>query len=179
MRSLCQTLCFISLCALILNFVLVGCAGPTPPPSSGRAIAERPSRDVDFTPPPNQVWVSFCLDPFRNGGIRAHLERAATHDRADRPNEETWIYVNGRAVGAVYDTEKDAARSEENLKLYETAAEMAKKKGALLEVSLVMVADSETLYEHIIGVLNAAKRRGIGNIVYMGNPRLEWLSAPK
>ena len=81
-------------------------------------------------------------------------------------------------IGTVRKTAETADAVKANRKTYiETARrageirEMVGRTSGADETALILDADSEVPYEHVIGVVNALKEEGIHNVEFAANPR--------
>ena len=106
-----------------------------------------------------------------------------THEKQEKPNEECTIMVEQVEIGKVYRTDKQAGKAAANRAMY---IELGKRTAELYQATpsskggrddatkrppVILDADSETPYEHIIGAVNACKNVGIDNVEFVGNPR--------
>ena len=81
-------------------------------------------------------------------------------------------------IGEVFITERHPDRTSANKAVYRAMGAMARDLHALTPtdsrgrpVPVILDADSEVPYEHVIGAVNALKENRIENIEFAGNPR--------
>jgi hypothetical protein len=141
-------------------------------------------------PETNEVRILFCADGSANG-LKKHFEDKGNHDTEKNPNlksDETHIVVEGQFFGAAKKSEKlgeDAVAK--NQKIYDAAANHAatlynnlpSSSDPTKKAPVKLDPDSEVPYEHVIGILNALKRKNIDNIEFVANPRLLRYFGPK
>jgi biopolymer transport protein ExbD len=122
-----------------------------------------------------EVRIVLCA----GGDTRMHLHDKGKHEKADKDNNVCKAMVEKIDVGDLYLTEKNAGKSGLNKQVYQQLAEKTKglvdaqpsAKDATKKAPVILDADSETPYEHIIGVVDACKVLGIDNVEFVGNPR--------
>jgi biopolymer transport protein ExbD len=131
----------------------------------------RPDRDIqDF----GEVRVVICA----GGDIETHLTDKGRHEKADKPNDVCRITVERNPVGEVHRTDRHPDRAAANRAVYRAMGMLARDLHARLPVTqkgaptpLILDADSEVPYEHVIGAVNALKEAGIHNVEFVANPR--------
>ena len=126
-----------------------------------------------------EVRIVICA----GGDTRTHKQDKGKHEKQDKPNDECTIMVEQVEIGKVYKTEKQPGKGAANRALY---LELGKRTAELYQATpsskggrddatkrppVILDADSETPYEHIIGAVNACKNVGIDNVEFVGNPR--------
>ena len=126
-----------------------------------------------------EVRIVICA----GGDTRKHKQDKGTHEKQEKPNEECTIMVEQVEIGKVYRTDKQAGKAAANRAMY---IELGKRTAELYQATpsskggrddatkrppVILDADSETPYEHIIGAVNACKNVGIENVEFVGNPR--------
>ncbi len=115
------------------------------------------------------------------GDTRMHLHDKGRHEKADKDNNVCKVQVEKIEIGEVYKTELQPAKMASNKGIYMSLGEKTKQlqdsvpstKDAARRAPVILDADSETPYEHVIGAVNACKHYGIDNIEFVGNPRHE------
>ena len=113
------------------------------------------------------------------GDTRMHLQDKGRHEKEDKVNDICRILVEKVEIGEVYKTEKFGDKKSHNRAIYRSLGEKAKEmydmtpstKDPAKRSPIILDADSETPYEHIIGVVNACKEKGLDNVEFVGNPR--------
>jgi len=134
-----------------------------------------------LNPELQEVRIVLCA----GGDTRMHLHDKGRHEKEDKPNEVCKVMVEKVEIGEVYKTEKFPDKLAHNKAIYKTLGaktyeiymatpsarrgipDMSKRPPVIID------ADSETPYEHVIGAVNACKENGIENIEFVGNPRHE------
>jgi len=126
-----------------------------------------------------EVRIVICA----GGDTRTHLHDKGKHEKADKPNDVCKILVEKIEIGDVYKTETNAGKAAHNKALYLSLGAKTKElydtipssRGGVNDMSrrppIILDADSEAPYEHIIGAVNACKNVGIDNVEFVGNPR--------
>lgn len=115
------------------------------------------------------------------GDTRMHLHDKGRHEKADKENNICKVQVEKIEIGDVFKTETNASKGASNKGIYMSLGQKTKElqdaqpstKDATKKAPVILDADSETPYEHIIGAVNACKHFGIDNIEFVGNPRHE------
>jgi biopolymer transport protein ExbD len=113
------------------------------------------------------------------GDTRMHLHDKGKHEKADKPNETCKVMVEKIEIGDVFRTDKVAGKAAHNKAIYvslgqktaELYSTIPSSRDAARKPPVILDADSETPYEHIIGAVNACKSVGIDNVEFVGNPR--------
>jgi biopolymer transport protein ExbD len=124
-----------------------------------------------------EVRIVICA----GGDIQTHLTNKGKHEKDDKPSDMCKVQVEQLEIGEVYTTEKQAGKAAANRQVWATLAERTKalydsipsSRDATKKSPVILDADSETPYEHIIGAVNACKSVGIDNVEFVGNPRHE------
>ncbi len=126
-----------------------------------------------------EVRVVVCA----GGDTRMHLHDKGKHEKADKPNDVCKIMVEKIEIGEVFRTDKHPGKVASNKGVYTALGQKTQElyqtipssRGGRDDMSrrppVILDADSETPYEHIIGVVNACKSVGIDNVEFVGNPR--------
>ena len=115
------------------------------------------------------------------GDTRMHLHDKGRHEKADKDPNVCKVQVEKIEIGDVYMTEKNAGKGASNKGIYMSLGQKTKElqdaqpstKDSAKRAPVILDADSETPYEHVIGAVNACKHFGIDNIEFVGNPRHE------
>ncbi|HEX7899874.1 MAG TPA: biopolymer transporter ExbD [Planctomycetota bacterium] len=84
------------------------------------------------------------------------------------------LYVEKHEIGELASTETAPTRGTSNKAVYAAAA--AKTRGlvdVLGEASVILDAEGETAYEHVIGIIDACKVARIDHVEFVGNPKFE------
>ncbi len=126
-----------------------------------------------------EVRIVICA----GGDTRMHLHDKGRHEKEDKLNDECKVMVEKIDIGTAYKTEKFKDKQAHNRSIWKSLGERTKE---IYEVTpsarrgvpdpskrppVILDADSEVPYEHIIGAVNACKEVGIDNIEFVGNPR--------
>ncbi len=121
-----------------------------------------------------EVRVVICA----GGDVETHLTDKGRHEKLEKSNEVCRVAVEKRMIGDVYGTEKHPDRTAANKAVYRAMGSMARDLHARippqprgLPAPLILDADSEVPYEHVIGAVNALKEAGIHNVEFVANPR--------
>ena len=113
------------------------------------------------------------------GDTRTHLHDKGKHEKADKDNNVCKILVEKIEIGDAYKTETNPGKVGANKALYlalgaktqELYQSIPSSRDPTRKPPVILDADSETPYEHIIGAVNACKSVGIDNVEFVGNPR--------
>ncbi len=123
-----------------------------------------------------EVRVVICA----GGDIDTHLTNKGKHEQADKPADVCTVAVERHHMGQVYKTEIQPDRAAANRAVYRALGAKAKELHAPHPVDergrpvpVILDADSEVPYEHVIGAVNALKEMKIENVEFVGNPRHE------
>jgi biopolymer transport protein ExbD len=134
----------------------------------------------------NEVKIIFCADGSETG-LKKHFENKGAHDHESNKNlsrQRTTLMVERQSIGVVtlsaVGKSSDPAKIRENQKFYDMTAEQAARLYESLSSSsdptkkapVKIDPDSEVPFEHVLGVVNALKKRKVDNLEYEGNPRL-------
>ena len=90
------------------------------------------------------------------------------------------VFVEKHEIGELASTETAPARGTSNKAVYRSAAEKARGLIEILRpspVAVILDAEGTTAYEHVIGLLDACKQRGIDGVEFVGDPRLKKYSS--
>ncbi len=124
-----------------------------------------------------EVRIVICA----GGDVQTHLTNKGKHEKDDKPFEKCKVMVEQIEIGEVFQTEKHPGKMMANRQIWVTLGERTKQlwdsipsgRDATKKSPVILDADSETPYEHIIGAMNACKAVGIDNVEFVGNPRHE------
>jgi biopolymer transport protein ExbD len=122
-----------------------------------------------------EVRIVLCAE----GDTRMHLHDKGKHEKIDKKPDICKAMVEKIDIGELYMTEKTAGKMASNKAIYQDVAQKTKSlmdaqpsaKDPTKKAPVILDADSETPYEHIIGVVDACKVLGIDNVEFVGNPR--------
>jgi hypothetical protein len=128
-----------------------------------------------MAPDPQEVRIVLCA----GGDTRAHVQSRAEHEKGAKDPAVCRALVDKTDCGELRMTDGDAERLEANRAAYRRIGERAKELYDMAPSSrdpgrrtpVVIDADSETPYEHIIGVINVLKEHEIDSIEFAANPR--------
>ena len=130
------------------------------------------SRPAPFDP--REVRVVLCA----GGDWRTHLQDKGRHEKADKNGSTCTLLVEQVEIGQVFASESQPARAPGNRSSYRALAAKARELYTGLPPApgkpappIIVDADSEVPYEHIIGVVNACKEAGLETIEFVANPR--------
>jgi len=122
-----------------------------------------------------EVRVILCA----GGDVRMHSQNKGEHERVDKDPTVCKAMVEKIDVGDLHKTSKDESKIAPNRAIYKQIGAKTKELYDMTPSSrdpskrspIIIDADSETPYEHIIGVINVLKEVDIENIEFAGNPR--------
>ncbi len=125
----------------------------------------------------NETRIVLCA----GGDIANHLNNKGKHEKEDKPNDEIICYVERTEIGKVYKTEKFPTRASANRAIYRAIGAKTRElhdatpsyRDPTKRAPVILDADSEVPYEHVIGAVNACKEVGIDTLEFVGNPRFE------
>ena len=147
----------------------------------GKLLSQLPKDKGLASSPVNQpelqeVRIFLCA----GGDIKTHRYNKGKHEKGDdKPNEICYSFVEKNEIGEMYKTEVHGKKFAHNRAIYKAIAEKTAELGQVTpsywdetkKAPIILDADSEIPYEHIIGVVNACKEVGIDNIEFVGNAR--------
>ncbi|HEX7900749.1 MAG TPA: biopolymer transporter ExbD [Planctomycetota bacterium] len=121
-----------------------------------------------------EVRIVLCA----GGDTRMHLHDKGKHEKSDKDNSTCKAMVEKIDIGDLFLSEKHG-KVAHNKQVYTALAEKTKAlvdaqpsaKDPTKKAPVILDADSETPYEHIIGAVDACKNVGIDNVEFVGNPR--------
>jgi biopolymer transport protein ExbD len=120
-----------------------------------------------------EIRVVLCA----GGDVRTHLTDKGKHERADKPADVCRVMVERIEIGDVYKSETQPGKAAGNKAVYQALGAKVKELYALVPVvpgrpaPVIIDADSEVPYEHVIGAVNAIKDVEIHAIEFTANPR--------
>ncbi len=140
----------------------------------GKLLSQLPKvhGPVDGPPPPPMMDLRMFL--CAGGNLEEHKTNKGRHEQADKPAESCTVAVEGHRIGEVWKTETQASKAAGNKAIYRAAAARLKQLHdgmAGKKFMIVLDADSEVPYEHVIGLVNACKEVRVENIEFVANPR--------
>ncbi len=123
-------------------------------------------------PPREELRIAICA----GGRLEEHLANRGKHDQEKKDGSTCRVYVEKHAVGELASTELAPGRGASNKAVYRAAGE--KLRGLLdalgpARIAVILDADPEVSYEHIIGVVDACKASRIDTVEFVANARLE------
>ena len=132
-------------------------------------------RDTIVLPIIPEVRVIICAD----GEVEIHRTNKGRHEKTPMDGAECVIFVEHNEIGSVRKTAEASEAGISNLDIYRTAGTRARDILEVLKTNsestekpvLILDADSEVPYEHVIGIVNAAKEAGILNVEFAANPK--------
>ncbi len=117
------------------------------------------------------------------GDAAGHRANRAAHEEQVKPSDECRVLVGDEELGSLFRSEKFPDRLKENREICRRLGARTRQLYDLVPASagapgeqarrppVVLDADSETPYEHVIGVVNACREEGIDNVEFAANPR--------
>ena len=111
------------------------------------------------------------------GDWRTHLHDKGRHEKADKDGTACRALVEQVEIGDLFKTERQPGKAGANRAVYRAlgskAAELHSSlpRTGTLPVPIIIDADSEVPYEHIIGVVNACKEARLDAVEFVANPR--------
>ena len=123
-------------------------------------------------PPREEVRIAVCA----GGSLDQHLGNRGRHDQEKKDGSACRVFVEKHAIGELASTELAPGRGTSNKAVYRAAGE--KLRGLLdalgqAKIAVILDADPEVPYEHIIGIVDACKASRIDTVEFVGNARLE------
>jgi len=131
-----------------------------------------------------EIRVILCADSENvAGGTNRHLHDKGRHETEQVKKNPTIckVLVEKIEMSDIFMTEKHASKHKDNQATYKAIAAKVKELVAMTPSSrdgakkapVILDADTEVPYEHIIGVVNACKEVDIENVEFVGNPRFD------
>jgi biopolymer transport protein ExbD len=131
-----------------------------------------------LNPELQEVRIVVCA----GGDTRMHLHDKGKHEGGDpKDGRMCKVLVEKIDIGELFRTEDKGSARAPNRAIYKGAAQKVSELIAMTPSSrdpgkkapVILDADSEVPYEHIIGMVNACKEVGIDNVEFAGNPRFD------
>jgi biopolymer transport protein ExbD len=139
----------------------------------GKLLSQLPKVGTQSTPAPprEELRIVLCAD----GNTAEHLTNRGLHDQTRKDGAVCRLYVERHAVGEAAPTEGAPGRGTSNKAVYAAAGAKARELLDALgnaNVSVVLDADPEVPYEHVLGVVDACKAVRINAVEFVANARL-------
>ncbi|MBI4563675.1 MAG: biopolymer transporter ExbD [Planctomycetes bacterium] len=130
-----------------------------------------------LNPELQEIRVIICA----GGDTRKHMHDKGSHEKVDKDNSRCTLLVEQNEIGELFLTAKHPDRVDQNKTLYKNAGMKIKElydltpstRDASKRAPVIIDADSETPYEHVIGIVNICKEHKIENLEFAGNPRFD------
>ncbi len=131
-----------------------------------------------------EIRIIVCADSKNEcGGPERHIHDKGRHETLEIKKDPTScrVLVEKIEMGELWMTAKYGGKKKENRELYKAIAQKTKDlmdttpstRDATKKAPIILDADSEAPYEHIIGIVNACKEVGIDNLEFVGNARFD------
>ena len=143
----------------------------------GKLLSQLPKIGFHSSPaePLDELRIIICA----GGDTQAHRTNKGAHEKLRKPGDPCSAMVEGNAIGDLFKTEASPGRLDSNRSVYRAIA--ANLRDLISQVSqpdaraamIILDADSEVPYEHVIGTINACKEASIHDIQFAANPRFE------
>ncbi len=139
----------------------------------GKLLSQLPKdRGPESAPskPLEELRIFVCA----GGDLAEHRSNKGRHEQSEKPAEACVLAVEGHRIGEAWRTETHPGKAAGNRALYRSSAARLKElhdRMADRKFMIVLDADSEVPYEHVIGLVNACKEVGVENIEFVANPR--------
>ena len=123
-----------------------------------------------------EVRIYICA----GGDIRNHFgHKKGAHEKTEKNNAKCLVYVDKNEIDWLYKTEDKEGKAGHNQAVYKRLAAMTSEivgrtpstQDATKLAPVILDADSEVPYEHIIGAVNACKEVDINNVEFVGNSK--------
>ncbi len=133
---------------------------------------------ADPLPPElREIRVILCA----GGDTRSHEQNREAHEEAAKDPAVCRVRVGPVDCGELSMTDRDAAKAERNRERYREIGLRAREahdmlpstRDPLRRTPVILDADSEVPYEHVIGIINALKEQELEAIEFAANPRLD------
>ena len=121
-------------------------------------------------PPMEELRMFVCA----GGRLDEHRSNKGLHEQADKPSESCTVAVEGHVIGEVWRSETQGSKASGNRGVYRSAAARLKDLHDRMtgkKFMIVLDADSEVPYEHVIGLVNACKEVKVEDIEFVAHPR--------
>ncbi len=142
----------------------------------GKLLSQLPKRGVQSSGRPEvqeELRIVLCA----GSDWRTHLHDKGKHERVDKDGSVCRGLVEQLEIGDLFKTESQPGKSGANRAVYRALGTKAAELHASLPrtgplpAPVIIDADSEVPYEHIIGVLNACKEAKLDRVEFVANPR--------
>ena len=144
----------------------------------GKLLSQLPkNKGMESTPvntlEPKELRIVLCA----GGDWRTHLHDKGRHEKNDKDGSHCRALVEQLEIGDLFKTEAQPGKVAPNRAVYRALAAKAAELHAPLPragaspVPVIIDADSEVPYEHIIGVVNACKEAKLDTVEFVANPR--------
>lgn len=128
-----------------------------------------------ISPELQEVRILLCC----GGDVQMHSQNKGEHEKADKDPSLVRTRVEKHDCGELYMTEKQKEKAPQNREVYKRIAQKTKELYDMTPSSrdpskrspIIIDADSETPYEHVIGIVNALKELDLESLEFAGNPR--------
>ncbi len=143
----------------------------------GKLISQMPK---DKGPRPERTFVDLrevrvvlCA----GGDVATHVSNKGKHEAIDKPADVCRVMVERIEIGDVCKTETQPGKAAQNKAVYAALGAKVREIYASLPVvegrpaPVIIDADSEVPYEHVIGAVNALKAVDIHAVEFAANPR--------
>ena len=113
--------------------------------------------------------------------IEQHRNNKGAHEEIDKNSTECIVHVDKHPIGVLYRTEDQPDKLDSNKNVYRALGRKTAEIYPTLPPPedptkhnwIMLDADSEVPYEHIIGAVNACRAQGLSNLEFVGNPRFK------
>ncbi len=125
-----------------------------------------------------EVRIYICA----GGDIRNHFgHKKGAHEKTKKRNEKCLVYVDKNEIDWLFKTEDKEGKAAHNQGVYQRLAAMTAEiqgrtpstQDASKLAPVILDADSEVPYEHIIGAVNACAAVDINNVEFVGNSKFK------
>ena len=123
-----------------------------------------------------EVRIYICA----GGDIRNHFgHKKGAHEKTEKSNKRCLVWVDKNEIDWLFKTEDEPGKAGHNQQVYLRLAAMTAEivnrtpssRDAGQSAPVILDADSEVPYEHIIGAVNACKEVDINNVEFVGNSK--------
>ena len=143
----------------------------------GKLLSQLPKIGPHDGPPAilEELRIVLCA----GGDTRTHRTNKGAHEKVRKPADPCAAMVEGHPIGELFSTEAAPGRVDSNRAIYRAIG--AKLRDLIARVfspddrppMIILDADSEVPYEHVIGTINACMEVSIHDIQFAANPRFE------
>ena len=140
----------------------------------GKLLSQLPKVGTHPTTAPlrEELRISICAD----GNLAEHLSNRGKHDRAKKAGSSCRVYVEKHEIGELVPTETSPGRGPSNKAVCRAAGAKARQLLDALGtagIAVILDADPEVPYEHVLGLVDACKAVRIDTVEFTANSRLE------